>query len=129
MIDKNLIRGYLDELHISTRIDEDGDMVIVQSADDDFGYDVVIFVMVNNNRLTYSAGAPGYKPSQDPYMLANRHNCRRYIPTAVVRDDNVLMDCSFLLDEEVSKEYIIENCIKMVLGSIWNAYVTLENED
>ena len=58
MIDKNIIRGYLDELRISTRLDDDGDMVVVQSADEDFGHDVVIFVMVNNNRLSYAAGAP-----------------------------------------------------------------------
>ena len=129
MIDKNIIRGYLDELRISTRLDDDGDMVVVQSADEDFGHDVVIFVMVNNNRLSYAAGAPGYQPRQDPYHLANRHNCRRNLPTAVVRDGNVRMECSFLLDEEVSKAYIVENCIKMVLGSIWRAYVDLEKED
>ena len=128
-IDRNLIRGYLDELHISTRIDDDGDMVIVQSADEDFGHDVVIFVIVNNNRLSYAAGAPGYEPKQDLYQLANRHNCRRNLPTAVVRDENIRMECSFLLDEEVSKAYIVENCIKMVLGSIWQAYVGLEKED
>ena len=129
MIDKNIIRGYLDELRISTRLDDDGDMVVVQSADEDFGHDVVIFVMVNNNRLSYAAGAPGYEPRQDPYHLANRHNCRRNLPTAVVRDGNVRMECSFLLDEEVSKAYIVEHCIKMVLGSIWRAYVDLEKED
>ena len=129
MIDKNIIRGYLDELRISTRLDDDGDMVVVQSADEDFGHDVVIFVMVNNNRLSYAAGAPGYEPRQDPYHLANRHNCRRNLRTAVVRDGNVRMECSFLLDEEVSKAYIVENCIKMVLGSIWRAYVDLEKED
>ena len=128
MIDKNIIRGYLDELRISTRLDDDGDMVVVQSADEDFGHDVVIFVMVNNNRLSYAAGAPGYEPRQDPYHLANRHNCRRNLPTAVVRDGNVRMECSFLLDEEVSKAYIVENCIKMVLGSIWRAYVDLEKK-
>lgn len=128
MIDKNLIRGYFDELKISTRLDDDGDIMIVQSADEDFGHDVVIFVMVNNNRLSYAAGAPGYEPRQDVYYLANRHNCRRNLPTAVIRDGNVRMECSFLLDEEVSKAYIVENCIKMVLGSIWRAYVELEKE-
>lgn len=128
-IDKNLIRSYIDELHISTRIDDDGDMVIVQNADEDFGHDVVIFIIVNNNRLSYAAGAPGYEPEADPYFLANRHNCRRNMPTAVIRDGNIRMECSFLLDEEVSKEYIVENCIKMVLGSIWQAYVGLEKED
>ena len=121
-VDKKLIREYLDELHISTRIDEDGDMVIVQSADEDFGHDVVIFVIVNNNRLSYAAGSPGYQPAEDPYF-------RRNMPPAVVRDGNVRMECSFLLDEEVSKAYIVENCIKMVLGSIWQAYVGLEKEE
>ncbi|MDE6157272.1 MAG: hypothetical protein K2F78_03905, partial [Muribaculaceae bacterium] len=81
-IDRDLIRSYLDELQISTRIDDDGDMVIVQSADEDFGHDVVIFVIVNNNRLSYAAGAPGYTPASDALLLANRHNCRRNLPTA-----------------------------------------------
>lgn len=128
-IDRNTIRQYLDELQISTRIDEDGDMVIVQNADEDFPHDVVIFVIVNNNRLSYAAGAPGYQPGQDLYQLANRHNCRRNLPTAVVRDGNIRMECSFLLDEEVSKEYIVENCIKMVLGSTWHAFVDLEKDE
>lgn len=127
-VDKKLIRDYLDELHISTRIDDDGDMVIVQSADDDFGHDVVIFVIVNNNRLSYAAGAPGYEPKGDPFHLANRHNCRCNLPTAVVRDGNVRMECSFLLDEEVSKAYIVENCIKMVLGAIWHGFCDLEKD-
>ena len=38
-IDKNQIRTYFDELRIPTRIDEDGDMVVVQSADEDFGHE------------------------------------------------------------------------------------------
>lgn len=128
-IDKQQIRQYLDELNISTRIDDDGDMVIVQTADEDFGHDVVIFVMVNDNRLSYAAGAPGYVTSQDPMILANRHNCTRNMPTAVVRDGNIRMECSFLLDEEVSKAYIVENCIKMVLGSIWQGFVNLEKDE
>ncbi len=129
MIDKNIIRGYLDELRISTRLDDDGDMVVVQSADEDFGHDVVIFVMVNNNRLSYAAGAPGYEPRQDPYHLANRHNCRKNLPTAVVRDGNVRMEYSYLLDEEVSREYIRENCLGMTLSSIWHGFMHLERED
>ncbi|MDE6207304.1 MAG: hypothetical protein K2M55_05805 [Muribaculaceae bacterium] len=127
-IDKKLIRDYFDELRISTRLDDDGDMVVVQAADEDFPHDVIIFVMVNNNRLSYAAMASGYQPQGDLYQLANHHNCVRNLPVAVVRDGNIRMECSFLLDEEVSKEYIVENCIKMVLGSIWHAFVNLEKE-
>ena len=128
-IDLNLIRGYLDEIGVATQIDEDGDLVIVQGADEDFGHNVVIVITVNNNRLSYAAGAPGYEPKGDLYMLANRHNCSHHMPTAVVRNDAVRMEYSFLLDEEVSKEYIVENCIKMILGSIWRSFVTLEQEE
>ena len=105
-IDRNLIRSYFDELKIATHIDDDGDMVVIQSADEDFGHDVVIFVFVNNNRLSYAAGAREYRPEGD-----------------------LLMQCSFLLDEEVSKEYIVENCIKMVLGTIWRGFCDLEKEE
>lgn len=81
-ITKQLIREYLDELQISSRLDDDGDIVVVQSADEDFGHDVVIYIMINENRLSYLAGAPGYEPKHDLYFLANRHNTRRYTPTA-----------------------------------------------
>lgn len=127
-IDLDLIRTYFDELQIATRIDDDGDLVLVQGADEDFGHDVVIFVMVRNNRLSYAAGVPDYKPEGDLLALANRHNCRSVLPTAVVREDSIRMECSFLLDEEVSKEYIVENCIKVVLGSIWRSFVDFEKE-
>lgn len=125
-ISRDLIRTYLDELQISTRIDEDGDLVIVQGADEDFGHDVIIFIMVNNNRLSYAAGSNTYTPSGDLLELVNRHNCRAYMPTAVVRDGNIRMEWSILLDEEVSKEFIVENCIRMPLGFIWRAFCDLE---
>lgn len=126
MISPEIIRSYFEELHIVINTDHDGDVVIVQGADSDFGHDVCIYVRVINNRLSYMAAAPGYAPEGDLYELANRNNCRRILPTAVVRGDTVYMECSFLLDEEVSKAYIVENCIKMVLHGIWQAFVQFE---
>lgn len=128
-ITKQLIRQYLDELQISNRLDDDGDIVVVQSADEDFGHDVIIYLMINENRLSYLAGAPGYEPKHDLYFLANRHNTRRYTPTAVVRNGSLRMEYSFLLDEDVSKEYIVENCIKLILGTIWRGFVDLEKDE
>ena len=57
-IDVNIIRGLLDKANISSRIDEDGDIVVVQAADADFKHDVVIYIIVHNNRLSFAAGAP-----------------------------------------------------------------------
>ena len=80
-IDIELIRSYLEELHITPQTDEDGDLIIMQEADRDFGHDVYIFVIVRNNYLRFQAGAPDYKPSEglDPLYLVNRHNCRRTV--------------------------------------------------
>ena len=44
-IDVNIIRGLLDKANISSRIDEDGDIVVVQAADADFKHDVVIYII------------------------------------------------------------------------------------
>ena len=128
MITQEMIRSYFEELRIGVSLDHDGDIVIVQGADSDFPHDVVIYVKVLNNRLSYAAGAPGYAPEGDLYELANRNNCRRILPTAVIRNDTLYMECSFLLDEEVSKAYIVENCIKMVLHGIWQAFVRFERD-
>ncbi|MDE6452909.1 MAG: YbjN domain-containing protein [Muribaculaceae bacterium] len=127
-IDKNIIRGILDEMHISSTIDDDGDIMVIQSADEDFVYDVFIYILVNNNRLSFLAAAQGYEPQADLLFLANRHNCRRNLPTAVVRDGAIRMEYSYMLDEEVSRDYIRENCIGMTLSAIWHGFMELERE-
>ena len=43
-IDKHIIRDILDEMHIASSFDEDGDLMIVQQADEDFVYDVAIYL-------------------------------------------------------------------------------------
>lgn len=127
-IDKYIIRDILDEMHIASSYDNDGDLNIVQSADEDFVYDVVIYIIVNDNRLSFLADAQGYEPVGDLLELANRHNCRKNLPTAVVRDGRIRMEYSYLLDEEVSREYIRENCIGMTLGAIWHGFMELERK-
>ena len=122
-IDKYIIRDILDEMHVATSFDDDGDLMVVQQADEDFVYDVVIYIIVNDNRLTFMAMAQDYEPAGDLLFLANRHNCRKNMPTAVVRNGHVRMEYSFLLDEEVSREYIRENCLGMALGSIWHGFM------
>lgn len=128
-IDKHIIRDILDEMHIASSFDEDGDLMIVQQADEDFVYDVAIYILVNDNHLSFLAAAQGYEPQGNLLELANRHNCRKNLPTAVVRDGNVRMEYSYLLDEEVSREYIRENCLGMTLSSIWHGFMHLERED
>ena len=128
-IDKHIIRDILDEMHIASSYDEDGDLMIVQQADEDFVYDVVIYILGQDNRPSFLGAAQGYEPQADLLELANRHNCRRNLPTAVVRDGHIRMEYSYLLDEEVSREYIRENCIGMTLSSIWHGFMNLERDE
>ena len=65
-IDKHIIRDILDEMHIASSYDEDGDLMIVQQADEDFVYDVVIYILVNDNRLSF-LGAPYRSGARWPY--------------------------------------------------------------
>lgn len=127
-IDKYIIRDILDEMQIASSYDSDGDLLVLQHADEDFVYNVYVFMIVRNNRLTFIANAPDYEPKGSLLELANRHNCRRNLPTAVVVDDRLRMEYSYLLDEEVSREYIRENCIGMTLGAIWHGFMALERD-
>ena len=58
-IDKHIIRDILDEMHIASSFDEDGDLMIVQQADENFVYDVAIYILVNDNRLSFLSAAQG----------------------------------------------------------------------
>lgn len=127
-VDLNLIRRYLDELQVPTLLDDDGDLVVTQAADSDFEHKVLIFITVNNGRVSYSAGAPDYAPEGDLLYLVNRHNLRSIMPMAVVRNDAIRMEYTFVLDEEVSESYIKNNCIVMILSAIWHAFLNLERE-
>lgn len=129
MITKDQIRDYLDKLRLSTRLDNDGDIVFSFNPDDDFGYPVVVTIVVENGfRVSFMAGAVGYEPAGDPLFLANRNNARRNYPTAVVRDGHVRMEYSVVLREEVSDDYIMHTVLGQTLSSIWSAYVDLEKE-
>ena len=90
---------------------------------------MVIFVFEQQPPQLCCRRSANTAPEGDPPYAGKRYNCRRNMPTAVVRDGNIRMECSFLLDEEVSKEYIVENCIKMVLGTIWRGFCDLEKEE
>ncbi len=122
-VDRNLIRKYFDELQIATRLDDDGDLQLIQEADNDFGYDVYIFVTILDGRLAYAAAAPDFKPEGDFLEMVNNHNLNNCIPTAVVSQGELRMSYTFVLDEDVSEAYIKNNCIIFPLSAIWNSFV------
>ena len=129
MITLNLIRDCLDRMGVPSRVNEDGDLVVHLDADDEFGHDVIVLLIVEKGkRLSFIAGAPEYDPQGDLYYMANRHNSRRYFPTAVIRNGTVRMEYSFLISEEVSEEYLRETCLRHTMAAIWTAFSEFEQE-
>lgn len=125
---RDQIRTYIDQLGVSSRIDDEGDLCITLDADNDFGYNVNVWIVVSDpNRLAFIASADGYKPQGDLLYLANRSNSRRNFPTAVVRGQEVRFEYSFYITEEVSDDYL-RNCLRSVMSSVWSGYRDLEKE-
>lgn len=127
MLTKDQIRGYLDSLNVATRIDDDGDLLIQLSADDDFGHDVFIHVVVDSRSISFYGISPGYEVP-NPLFIANRSNGRLNYPTAVVRGDQIRMEYALFITEDVSDEYI-KGSLNRILSAIWKAFIILEDEN
>ncbi len=127
MLTKDQIRGYLDSLNVATRIDSDGDLLIQLCADDDFGHDVFIHVIVDSKGISFYSISPGYEVP-NPLFLANRSNDRLNYPTAVVREGEIRMEYAIFITEDVSDEYI-KGTLSRILSAIWKAFVILEDEN
>ena len=122
------VRDVLDEMHLTSRYNENGHLEVVFGASEEFVYDVVIIIDVENDRLKFFSFAPGSEPDADVFRLANCHNIRCYLPVCVVRDGHVHFEYTFLLDEEVSEEYFKDNCVRMLISSILSSFRDLEKE-
>lgn len=120
-IDQSLIRDLLDDAGISTKKDDDGDLMTILSADSDFPNDVFIWFMVEENWLTVIGRSFDFKTS-DPMGLANEYNRTHRAVSCIAEEDNVFFKLAFLLDEEVSTKYITENCLKFATGCIWRSF-------
>ena len=67
MLTKEQIRGFLDQMSLSSRIDEDGDLMIALDPDENFGHPVLISIIVEPNRVSFIGSAVGYEtPSCSP---------------------------------------------------------------
>ena len=129
MMTRDQIRNIIDKMGISSRIDEDGDINFILEADDDFRYNVDIWLIVppDGKRLIFFSNANGYVPNGDLLVLANRSNDRLNYPTAAVRGNEIRFEYCIFISEDVSEEFIINN-IRSIVSGIWNGYRSLEKE-
>ena len=128
-ITRDYIRKICDDLGLTSSIASDGDIRVVLSADEDFGHDVLVFFSVDEtgNWLRVMGMAVAFDASQDnlaKYMLAiNNYNRRQKLFKAyMTKEGRVIIERWELMDEDVSEEFIKENCVKISLPGIWDAF-------
>lgn len=126
-ISRDLIRSFLDKMGISSRVDNEGDLFMVLSADEQFDHDVVVFFLVKDDSLGVYAFASDYKVPEDKMLDAivavNQYNATRKYPKVYIKDNVIQCEYWFLLDEEVSEEYIVQNCLRMLIQLCWQFFV------
>lgn len=121
-LNQSTLRDLLDEAGIATKKDEEGDLMTVLAADDDFPHDMVAWFIVDDNWLTIIARSFDFKLT-DTLQLANEYNRTHRAVACVAEEDGVFFKLAFLLDEEVSSQYVIENCLRFGLSSAWRSFV------
>lgn len=122
-LDPYMLRDLLDDAHISTKKDEDGDLMTMLSADDDFPHDVVIWYILDEGWLTVIARSFEFK-MDDPVAVANEYNRthRGVACTGEPERGTIFFKFGFLIDEEVSSTYVVENCLKFPTSCSWRSF-------
>ena len=132
MISKDIIKECLEILEFN--YDElDNGLLAVGFFDDEgaFDYQIVTFIEVDNERMvSFSSRAPGYHPDGDLLEMANRHNCRCHTPCCHIDSDGeIVMDRCFVIDSEVSPQYILENVVSPSIHIPIGAFMNFELSD
>lgn len=131
-ISKKDFRKLLDELNISSKLTENGFISVILDADEDFGYDVVVFFNVDENSgeltgLSSTVGTDFDIPDNElanSYIICNEWNST-HIVKAYVRDNSFWTRYIVFNDESVSEDFIKENFIKICIGISWKFYCSL----
>lgn len=125
-----LVRSLLAKADISVVQDKDGRFLTVLKSNEQFNHDVVIRYIVRGECLLMVGQASAYDvPAEcrsDVILALNIHNMRRYACAGALHDNTIMFKHSLMVDEDVSEEHILENCVKAGTESIWNAFVEFE---
>ncbi len=120
------LRDYLDANGVSTRKDSDGDLFTVLPADSDFEHNVVVYYTISGNSVRVWGFATEFSVTEENMarvlFTINELNKTKTIPKGYLADDRIIAEQYYLLDEEVSDEYIKENVLKFTTAAIWKFF-------
>lgn len=120
------------EAGIKTILDQDGSLLTVLTADEQFGHNVLIRYIVRGDSLLIVGQASDYnvpKQAQKNVLKAlNIHNINHPETSGDLHDDTVMFKHSVMIDEDVSEDYVREHVVKMGTNDIRQAFIELEKE-
>lgn len=129
-LDITTLRAITDELRYPSRLAAENDLYVNIAPTDDFPFEAVVCIMIEHGcRLSFVGMAPEYEPAGDLLFLANRSNRRNYIPTAVVREGRIHMEYSFYINEDVSRDFVKQDCVLLTLEGIRKAFADMEKDN
>lgn len=128
-ISRDFIRNCLDSLNTSTRIDDDGDLFTILSADKEFNHDVIIYFIVDENWVSLNGYANDYKVSDSNrgrVLLALNDFNKEYkvVKGCLVNNNVIRFEHSFLFAEGITEEHVKLN-LKLAIATIWKGFCEL----
>ncbi|ACF14792.1 hypothetical protein Ctha_2342 [Chloroherpeton thalassium ATCC 35110] len=131
---KEKLRELVDKAKFVNRVTDSGSIIMFLDADQDFGYDVGIIISLagKSNSILRITGFCNDFPVNDEnkpnlVFLCNKWNCDKSFPKVYVNleENAIRTESSYLLDEFVSEEFILENCIKLSVSATWDFFKSL----
>lgn len=128
-IDINMVRSFCDRANFATTVDQDGDLYLVFSADSDFGHNVVVYFGVTDNKWLRLFAMADMEVTQDrlgeTMVRINNFNSSNYLLKAYLTEKGrIFVERNELIDENVSEEFIMENCIRFFPPAAWKFFKT-----
>ena len=128
-ISRDLIRRCLDDF-ASTRIDDDGDIFTIMSADRDFNHDVIVYFIVDEDWVSVHGYASNYEVSDNNkgrVILALNDFNKEYkvVKGCLVNNNTIRLEHAFLFAEGVTEEHIKRN-LKLALSTIWKGFCEID---
>ena len=132
------IQNIIDDMHLMYKVDEDGDLVLLFNADEDYGYSIAVFMMCQGDGdIINMQGISVQEFSKNDFgeliVFCNKWNTERRWPTAFVREGrngNPEVMCRRCIDGftySVSDDFI-KSIVKGMLAGTFQFYKELGKE-
>lgn len=134
MITNEFITECLDVLELSYTELPSGAIAVSFRNDEIFAHDIVTLITVTSKEdgaaIEFLSYAFDYHPSGDLLEMVNRHNCRTYMPCAIIdADGDVVFKRICLITQEVNPVYILEGVLRPNLYFVIDSFATFEMDD